>query len=218
MPSLNEEIAVRLSGQEDMDLAEKLLQEVGEISGLKFCVMPEYPSEINPQFQNYTEIVRGMIRVAALQREDFKWHNWHNHAREEGDDGSAKFLSGIVIGRNAKNQRIFRGNLEDSPEKQHVKALLKEPINFHYQWHDVAYWNLDKFQELQKQITPGGILVLQESGILLFSDELKKLSKGEEVITREIGGLNNFGFISNELDIYQVRDGNLYRVWAHLSD
>lgn len=207
---------VGLSVQDDVELSERLLQEVGGVRNLRFYLNPESPTKFNPLIPDSSTGVREMVRHAALQKHGFDWSKWYSPAREEGDDHSAKFLNGIVIGRGPDNKRIFRGTLDNSPDKQHVRTLLLRPIHRAYKWYDVAYWNLGPFDILKT--TPNGYLVLVDAGVFLFKDEMEKLHSGETVTPKYWGGLNSWGIVEDKLDTYRVSNGQLFRVWAHLLD
>ncbi|MEW5908114.1 MAG: hypothetical protein AB1643_02985 [Patescibacteria group bacterium] len=209
-------IWVGLPTQDDLGLSERLLQEVGGLHNLRFYLSTDAPTKLNPLIPDYSAGVREMIRHVALQKHGFDWSKWYSPAREEGNDHSAKFLNGIVIGRGPDNKRIFRGKLDDSPNRQHVRALLLRPIHRAYEWYDVAYWNLGLLDTLKT--ASSGYLVLVNAGVFLFKDEMQKLHLGETVTPKYWGGLNDWGIVEDELDTYQVRDGQLFRVWAHLLD
>lgn len=206
---------IRVPDQADITLAEKLLQEVGGSQIVKFVLSPACPTELNEDVKSYAEAVRGIVRFATLQRAGSAGIG--NPAKEEGDDSTAKFLRQIVIGRDITNQRIFRGKLDESPDVAPVNDLLLPPINRAYEWHHVAYWNLGDFQDLLDRFAPDGYLVIPETETLLFTDEIEMLQADLDVTVTYRGGLG-FGFLTNNLDIYGVRNKTLYRVWAQLID
>ena len=214
---LKEEVIwVGVPTQADIELSERLLQEVGSVDNLRFHLYAYAPTKLSPLIPDYSTAVRELIRGAALEKHGFDRSKWYSPAKEEGDDDSPKFLRGILIGREHDNKRIFRGKLDDSPDKQHVRDLLLRPIHTAYEWHNVAYWKLGPFDAFET--TPGGYLVIVDAGVFLFKDEIQKLCSGETVTLKYWGGFNSFGFLENILDTYQVRDGQLFRVWARLTD
>lgn len=207
----SERVTVSLTKVEDLELAQRLSKEV-EVKIVDFTLAGE-PSKLNPLVPDMPTAIREIIRKAALQEAGYKWSN---PAKEEGDDDSAKFLSGIVIGRDSSNQKIFRGNIKKAPAA--VSELLRGPNHLAYNWYNVAYWDLGDFETLLQSVAPTGYLLIKGAGVLLFSDEVERLKNGEVVTPIYWGGLNELGIVEDMLDTYAVRDGKLYRVWAHLID
>jgi len=211
MTKLKEKLVrVGLPTWDDMNLAEQLLQEVGGVPTLHFYLDTFSPAELNPLVPNYSAGVREMIRCAALEKHGFDRRKWYP-IKEHGE-----FFHGFVIGRGPDNKIIFKGKLDDSPDKKHVRALLSETIHRCYEWDDVVYWNLGLFNTFKT--APNGFLVFVKAGVFLFKDEVEKLNSGKTVTPEYWGGLNDWGIVEDRLDTYQVRNGQLFRVWAHLLD
>lgn len=207
---------IRLASAEEKELAEKLLNEVGELPNVNFSLGQGFPTQFSDDIPDRPTAIRGIIRDATLMREEFKLGN---PGREETDLGTVSLFrwSDTVIGRDVSNEKIYRGHIDKSPAAEYIKELIIKPVMVAYKWQDVAYWDLGNFNQLRSQLNPRQCLLITECGVMLFSDELKQLSRGEKVLAKDFGGLG-MGWITSSLDTFGVFDGNLYRVWASLSD
>lgn len=165
---------------------------------------------------NIQVAIREMIRESALNKHGFDQQKWYSPAKEEGDDDRPKFLRGIVIGRDKHNEKIYRGKLEESPDKQYIEPLIVKPVYTAYDWHHLAYWRLGPLQDFD--LTSSGCLVIPEAGVFLFKEEVERLKEGETVTPKHWGGFSGWGIFLNKLDTYHLEDGNLFRVWAYLTD
>ncbi len=196
-------ITVFLNEQGDLELAQRLSKEIG-VTTVDFCLTSDEPTEFNPLVPDIPTGIREIIRVAVLQETGCKWIE------------PEFFSGGIVLGRDINGQEIFRGNIEEAPAV--VSDLLQKPIHRAYNWDRVAYWDLGNFEALLQSLSPTGYLFIEKVRVLLFSDEITRLTNGEVVTPIYWGGLNHLGLVEDKLDAYAVRGGRLYRVWAWLMD
>ncbi len=193
---------VFLSEQEDLELAQRLSKEVG-VKIVDFSLTSGEPTEFNPLVPDMPTGIREIIRIAALEEAGCELIN-------------PEFFSGAVLGRDIDNKKIFRGNIKETPAV--ISDLLQKPIHLAYDWDRIAYWDLGDFEALLQSLSPTGYLLIEKVRVLLFSDEIARLNNGEVVTPIYWGGLNSLGIVEDKLDTYAVRDGRLYRVWAHLID
>lgn len=172
--------------------------------------------------------VRELIRLAILDKAGFKKTN---PARIEGRNfyktgkGKGKgridiwkYLQDIVVGRDKNNELIFEGNIKKAPLViiDLLPTVLKKPkCRGHLYWQDLVFWKLGNFKKLTSLFDDTDYLLIVETGTVLFPDEVKKLQNEEIVITRDWGGINEQGIGESELIAYAVRNGKLYKIWAH---
>ena len=102
------------------------------------------------------------------------------------------------------------------PDSAVINELLVKPLHQAYKWQRIGYWKLGGFEKLLKKALKTKYLILKKAHVLLFSDELDRLKKGEIVTPYHWGSV--FGWLTEELDTFAVRNKELYRVSAYLSD
>jgi len=193
-------------------LAVTLLEEVGNLAKHQFTYADDECCPSRYGFPDAVNHVRTRIRDAVLAE---RAQRSNRRLYESGE--SAVFLSNkTIIGADNQNNVIYKGKLDECPDTTVVNELLVEPLYMAYTWHQVTYWKLGDFNKLLEKATKAKYLLLKKAGVLLFSDELVQLQEGKIVTPYHWGGV--FGWLMEELDTFAVRNQELYRVQAHLSD
>lgn len=189
-----------------------MIEEVGDLSPIvEFRYGAGFTTDFNPDVPNNKVAVKEIVRGAALE----KRKPWERKISFEDDQIS--YLSKELIGRDAKDGKIFTGKIDDCPDKEAVLALLLPPPHRAYEWYHVTYWKLGDFQQLCRKLKPSGCLILLKTRVLLFSDEIKKLNRGRAVTPIYYGGLGQ-GYLVDRLETFKVINGCLYKVEARIVD
>lgn len=196
---------------------EQLIEEIGGLPDFEFHEDHYAEQKYNNHMASDAEqSITEAVRYAALVHYGFEPAKWKPPYKQEGDDGRPKFLNEIIIGRDKRNEVIFRGKLQDSPHREVVKDLLKDPPNKTYDWYHAVYWNLGPLNKLK--YNKKGCLINTETKVFLFRREVEKLREGQEVTPRYWSGISSLRFYMNELDTFGIDRGNLFRVYAYLID
>lgn len=200
-----------LSKLEDIFLADRLNEEVGNVSSkVEFFLSALAPTEFNPNIPSPAVATRELIRRAALEKYLSEKEMKKESVFEYND---VSYFRKMLVGKDIENKEIFKGKLNNCPDKEAVSDLLVPPINRSYEWEHITYWKLGNFNNIQ----PSGFLIIPKVRVLLFSDELKKLSEKKDVTPIHWAGLG-LGYLTINLETFGVREGYLYRIKALITD
>ena len=111
---------------------------------------------------------------------------------------------------------MFRGNIEDSPLPI-KEALIWSSYGERTQgkgFHHVYGWNLGELSKIISQTNGKGFISLPDAPALLFFDEIETFKQG---VDRLILG-DSVNLMGASYEAYFVRDKQLYRVYAYMSD
>lgn len=115
-----------------------------------------------------------------------------------------------------EGKAIFRGNIEDSPLPIR-EALLWSSFGERTQakgFHHIYGWNLSELSKITSQTNGKGFIALPEAPALLFFDEIEALKQGADRLI--LGDATNL--LGASYEALFVKDGQLYRVYAYMTD
>ena len=190
--------------QPDLELARQLTSELGfTLEKPTFRLAdPTHPEAwVTEDFIGGSAMfVRFIVRDAALEKLGFVKHEgvWiPNPGGINPLPAELVFCFKLTIG--------FDKTYSENPT---FRSLLANPDHLHYNWDQAAIWNLGRWEEVRGPLSYRP-LINPDKGILLFSDEVEKLNRGETVVTLHAEGFA-FGWLNGTREAYVVNDGNLY--------
>ena len=147
---------------------------------------------------------------------DYKWHNSDVKDSVMAVRGVVRDATLEQLGANKGNWHWVLPPGSTKSSFQEVGGIIGNPDFMHYQWQDISDSNLGDFRKLKEQAGQGPYVNIKKS-VLLFSDEVEKLAKGETVVADHRSGFGS-GYVMERMEAFTVLEGRLHRVRAYLSD
>lgn len=196
--------------KDDFDFSEKLKEEVGGLKYPVFYVIDDNYRWFHSDCKSSEMAIRGIIRQATLRRKlGFNAEEWDSPMKHSPPTGYA-------ILRDVRNIETFRGPVTSLENYNAIKVMMQEPVYQGYDWQTICIWNLGNYKDLESQVLDKSLAIV-DVGVFLFVDEVKELSKGGTVITKDMVGFGN-KFLKEEKETFKVVDGDLLRVYTRYID
>ena len=116
----------------------------------------------------------------------------------------------------SEGEQVFVGDIDKAP------VPLREALSWNWYaqrtngggFHHIYGWNLGEWEKIAKSPLNKGTVTFPKAPAALFFDEVEALKDGEQrLVLNESGNMYQVQY-----DTYFINDGNLFRVYAEMSD
>lgn len=189
----------------NLDLAKGLVQETGAEDRDLWPWFARF--YFNPNVETPEMSVRTVFREIVRKKIGYD---------SEARDQYPILESGNMEIRDLNDNQIKQAKFNDLPEYQLILSLIGKPVYEAYDWDRIHVWKLGSLESLEHFMRGQNYLALPETGVVLFSDEIKKLKSGKKLTTFHGAGIE--GYLMESKEIYKVVNDELLRVIASFSD
>ena len=194
------------ASSKDLKLAKKLIAETGLDDHDLFPWFASF--YFNPHVKSPEMSIKTLVRETLRKKIGFD--------SEAPDSYLMNLNSDEIDIRDIHDVQIQRINTDKSPESEIILSLIGKPVYKAYDWDHIRVWKLGSLDNLTKLMEGKTYLALQETGAILFSDEINKLKWGKTLMTFHAAGIE--GYLMEYKEVYKVVDNELTRIIASFSD